>query len=89
MNFYCDVIKIVAIRRFIAAFTGALHHPYPEPGQSSLTHPISPLQDASSYYSPIYVLVLLVVYFPLTFLPIALTHSCYMPHPSHPPRFDY
>jgi hypothetical protein len=47
-------------------------------------------------YPPVYVLVLLVVSFPLDFSPITSTsfsspprHSCYKSCPSHPPRLDY
>jgi hypothetical protein len=68
--------------------------PYPEPDQSSPQHPIPPLQDASQYYPLTYVLVFLVVSFPLAFPPITYArssspHTCYMPCPSHPPQFDH
>jgi hypothetical protein len=66
--------------------------PYPEPDQCSPHHPIPPLQD-KSLHPPTYVLVFLVasslwlshetIRVPL------LSHSCYMPHPSHPPRLHY
>jgi hypothetical protein len=48
---------------------------YPEPDQSSPYHPIPPLQDPSQYYPPTYVLVFLVVSFPLAFPPIIYTRS--------------
>jgi hypothetical protein len=38
---------------------------YSEPDQFSPHHPIPPLQDPSYYYPPTYVLVILVVSFPL------------------------
>jgi hypothetical protein len=38
---------------------------YPEPDQSSQHHSITPLQDPSQYYPPTYVLVFLVLSFPL------------------------
>jgi hypothetical protein len=46
------------------------------------------------YYSSTYVLVFLVVTFPLAFPPIiykrsSSPHTCYMTRPSHPPRLDY
>jgi hypothetical protein len=58
---------------------------YPEPDQSSLHHSIPP---------PTYVLVFLVVSFPLAFSPIIYTCSSsppFMLHgpPSHPPRLHY
>jgi hypothetical protein len=67
---------------------------YPYPDQSSPHHPIPPLQDPSWYYPPAYVLVILVVSFPLAFPPIIYTrsfypNSCYMARPSHPSRLDY
>jgi hypothetical protein len=43
--------------------------PYPEPDQFSPHHPILLIQDPSSYYPPTYVLVFLVVSFPLAFPP--------------------
>jgi hypothetical protein len=48
---------------------------YPEPDQSSPYHPIPPLQVPFYYYPPTYVLVFLVVSFPLAFPPIIYTRS--------------
>jgi hypothetical protein len=67
---------------------------YPEPDQSGPHHPIPPLQDPSKYYPSTFVLVFLVVSFPLAFPPIiykrfSSPHSCYMTRLSHPPRLDY
>jgi hypothetical protein len=45
--------------------------PYPEPDQSSPHHPMPPPQDPSEYYPTTYVLVFLVVSFPLAFPPTA------------------
>jgi hypothetical protein len=55
---------------------------YPEPDKSSPHHLIPPLEDPS-YYTPTYILVFLVVSFPLAFPKINnlytfLSHSCYM-----------
>jgi hypothetical protein len=67
---------------------------YPGPDQSSPHHPIPPLKDPSKYYPPIYVLVFLVVSFPLAFPPITYTRSSsplFVLHdpPIHPRRLDY
>jgi hypothetical protein len=67
---------------------------YPEPDHSGPQHPNASFQDPSKYYPPTYVLVFLVVSFPLAFLPLAYTrssspHSCYILRPSHLPRLDY
>jgi hypothetical protein len=47
--------------------------PYPEPDLSSIYHPIQPVQDPSYYFPPIYVLIFLVVSFPLAFPPTIIS----------------
>jgi hypothetical protein len=59
--------------------------PYPEPNQSSPHHLILSIQDPSQDYPPTYVLVFLVVSFPLAFLPITYMHSSYPLFILHPP----
>jgi hypothetical protein len=54
--------------------------PYPGPDQSSRHYPILSLQD--QYYPLTYVFIFLAFLSPPPL-------SCYMPHPSHPPRLDY
>jgi hypothetical protein len=53
--------------------------PYPEPDQSSPYHPILALSDPMYYYTPTYVLVLLVDSFLLAFPPISYMHSASPP----------
>jgi hypothetical protein len=53
---------------------------YPEPDQSSPHHPIPPLQDP-----PTYVLVFVVVSFPLNFPPVTYTRSSSPPFMLHNP----
>jgi hypothetical protein len=55
----------------------------PEPDQCSPHHPIPPLQDASYYYLPTYVLVFLVVSFPLAFPQLTYTRSSSPPYVLH------
>jgi hypothetical protein len=76
-------------RRFITAFTRALQLPL----SRSPRHPILSLQDSSEYHPPTYVLVFLVVSFPLAFLPVTYIrfsspHSCYITHPLYSPLFN-
>jgi hypothetical protein len=61
-------------RRFITVFTRAFHLSLSEPDQPSPHHPILSLQGPSEYYPPTFVLVFLVVSFPLAFIPT--TYTC-------------
>jgi hypothetical protein len=64
------------------------------PNWPAFSRPFSPMCLWTIYYPLTYVLVFLVVPFPLAFRPITYTsslcpNSCYMTRPSHPPRLAH
>ena len=64
---------------------------YPEPARSIPYPQITLPEDPSYYYSPIYASVSLIPsgFHTKTLCMPLLSHMCYMPCPSHSPRFDH
>jgi hypothetical protein len=73
-----NYLTLYGTRSFITVLKKLSTGPYPEPEQFSPYHLIRFLSGPFQYYSPIYVLVFLVVSFLLPFPPKSYMHSYYL-----------